>query len=440
MSTILGANIGSGQNTPNYVANAAANGGVNPGQAMTGQTFNAPGNFPAPPGTAAPYPDFNSGALIDPNAGSPSGPPPGPSPNWQSGQVYGDPSLMAAPQAPGATPAPAVAPPAPGGAPPLPYQNVGGLPPNAPPPPGPPLNIAPQLGATPVATPPPGAMVAPPPTAAGGLARQLGIAPPGGPPTWETALATGMAGLGRGLSAVGAARPGASGAQMFAAGAGGALQGGTAFQQQQQAQQRQAKLDAFNMSSGYFKDMIAAKQEENMEAYRQAQAKFLGARATNIQNGGTGTNAWQNTPYGKTIQVENEAQKYEKGQQIILQKRWALNGTSPDQQQADIDQLQKNVDGYRQRLYKTAGINPDDAQKLKDMGTSPDNAFDTKGMTLQQFNDQVPMSGWYKDQNGVVRQRTVPPPNVEAAGQPQQQQPSGQQDYYATMMAMQPTQ
>jgi glutathione peroxidase len=34
--------------------------------------------------------------------------------------------------------------------------------------------------------------------------------------------------------------------------------------------------------------------------------------------------------------------------------------------------LQTKVDAYRQRLYKAAGINPDDAANMKNMGTSPD--------------------------------------------------------------------
>jgi hypothetical protein len=214
-----------------------------------------------------------------------------------------------------------------------------------------------------------------------------------------------MAGLGKGLSAVGQMRPGATPGAAFAGGMGGALQGGVAAKQAQQTQ-------LFNQSSTAFKDMLAAKNADNTEAYRQAKGEYLKARAQSLMTGGTanGSRAWQNTPYGKTIQVENEAQKYEKGQQILLQKRWQMNGATLEQQQKDLDDLQQRTDAYRQRLYKSTGVDPKQGQKLIDMGTSQDNPFDTKGMTLDHFNQMVPMGGWYKDQNGDIRQRTVPPP------------------------------
>lgn len=291
-------------------------------------------------------------------------------------------------------------------------------------PPAPPLDLSPpneQQAAAPISPPMgpngPGAAQQPPAaplTAAqqsanrgglisGPLARAFGIDPMQARNT--------LAGIGKGLSAAGTVRPGTPAAAAFATGAGGSLTG--AEQQRQQM---------FTESSTAFKDMMAAKNSDNTEAYRQAQGKYLLARAASLTAGGTGkgSNAWQNTDYGKTIQVENEAQKYEKGQQILLAKRWAANGATPEQQQKDIDQLSKNVDSYRQRLYKQIGIDPSKADKLKDMGTSAANPFDTKGMSIDQFHSQVPMGAWYKDQNGVPRQRTVPPPGVNMGDDPAQ--------------------
>jgi len=251
-------------------------------------------------------------------------------------------------------------------------------------------------------------------------------------------IQTGMAALGKGLSTV----SGNTGAGAFARGMGGALTGGSQYAQQQQTQN-------FNMASNYFKDMLAAKNMGNMEAYRQAQGAYLGARAQAITlGGGTGSGAYQNSPYWKTMKIEDSAQKYQNGQKQILLKQWSLNGTSPDQQQTDLDNLQKNNEAFRQRLYKSAGIDPSDGQKMLTYGQS-DNPFPTKGMTLDQFNQQVPMGAWYTDQNGDKRQRTVAPTDNGAstapggsAAQPNAPQSNGQQmqQYYDDSLALTPAQ
>ena len=286
------------------------------------------------------------------------------------------------------------------------------LPPNATPaaysPPIPPASAMPQPGAPTAST-------------TGSLAGMLGINP--------DRLRAGMAGVGRGFTAVGNAPAGATAGQMVGRGLGGSLTGVADAQEKQ-------KTELFNQSSTAFKDMLAAKTADNTQAYRTAQSQYLTARAQSLMTGGTGgSRAWQNTDYGKTIQVENEAQKYEKGQQILLQKKWSLNATSPDDQKKDLDQLGKNVDAYRGRLYKQIGVDPNKADKLKDMGTSATNPFDTKGMTVEQFHQMVPMGGWFKDQNGVVRQRTVPPPGSGA--QPSAAAP-GAATNYDDLTAMQP--
>lgn len=254
-------------------------------------------------------------------------------------------------------------------------------------------------------------MGAPPPTSTGNLAGALGLTNTN---PWQNSLAA----LGKGMSAVGKTAPGASAGTAFAAGFGGGLEGGLDQEGKQQAQLRQAKNDLFTQSSGAFKDMLSAQDADDKSAYRAAQGNYLAARAKSLELGQTGkggSGAWQNTPYGKVISVENEAQKYEKGQQIVLQKRWALNGATPEQQQQDLDRLSKNVEAYRGRLYKSAGVDPKQADKIKDMGTAADNPFETKGMTLDDFNTQVPMGAWFKDQNGVARQRTKPPGGQSAA-------------------------
>jgi hypothetical protein len=240
-----------------------------------------------------------------------------------------------------------------------------------------------------------------------------------------------LSGMGKGLSAVGSLPFGASKGQAAAAGAGGALQGTVASQEQ-------LKKNQFDQTSAAFKDMMLAKNNDDTAGYRQAQTQYLKARAQSIMTGGgaNGSKAWQSTDYGKTIGVENEVQKYEKGQQIILQKQWATNGTDPDTQKSDIDRLNKQVDGYRQRLYKQIGIDPDKAQKIATQGQSKDNPFDTKGMTPDQFHQMVPMGAWYKSGDKVL-QRTVPPPGYGNSSQ-NGSQGSPTANYYDDQTAMTP--
>ena len=407
---------------------------------------------PAPPPAQNQGPQFSPSGVLDTNAltGSPVGVPGAP----PAAPTFNDPmSGLSMPGSAGIPSAPS-SPVAgiPGIATPANAATGPGIPgPTGPTPVGTSLMVTPNNvgygGGSPInigqATPPaPPGGPAPPTATTGSLGGALGLPPnyegatatpanpyangafgnppaqPGQLPNMQNARANMLtnfrAGLGKGLTNVGNVRPGTPAAGAFAAGAGGGLTGGLAQANAQQQQLLQMKNTLFYQSSTAFRDMLAAQQADNQEAYRKAQAQYLQARSTSIGLGGTGTNAWQNTQYGKTIQVENEAQKYEKGQQIILQKRWQMNGTTPDEQQNDLDRLQTNVEAYRQRLYKQAGVDPNQAEKLKTMGTTSDNPFDTKGMTLNQFNSQVPMGAWFTDQNGVVRQRTVPPPGGQS--------------------------
>src|ERR1035437_6460556 len=368
------------------------NSGYNPGSGVS----TAPGMMPPDPTISAQTPDYPNGVPMPPH--DPRQMPVPGSPPMGQGGVGSDYASSGGQSAPGALPP---------GARPTGF-------PGAKSPPLPPASAMPGPGA---------------PTASntGSLAGMLGIDP--------NRLRAGMAGVGRGLSAVGNAPAGATAGKMIGRGGGGSLQGGAAAQEQQQTQ-------LFNQSSTAFKDMLAAKASNNMEGYRNAQSQYLMARAQSLMTGGTGSSrAWQNTDYGKTIQVENESQKYEKGQQILLQKKWSLNATSPEDQQKDLDQLNKNVDAYRGRLYKQIGVDPSKGEKLKDMGTSAANPFDVKDFKgtpqqqMEQFHSQVPMGGWFKDQNGVVRQRTVPPPGSGA--QPSAAAP-GAATNYDDLTAMQP--
>lgn len=411
--SILGMPGSSGQSpgVPPQIFGAPPSNSFSPSGLMDGGTMLAPGNPTGAPPTQPPNPQQNYNLAqggfptntqgADPNAPFPNGAtalPGGPSPN-----------------VPLPTPQPASAP-------------IPGYPPDVSKPPldirpDPNQFLPPNSGVATTLPPqvPPQNFNGAPPTSTGSLEGALGISP--------TTIKTALAGLGQGLSAVGKMRPGTPGGQAFAAGAGGALEGVD-----------KADNQLFNQSSVAFRNMLAAQSQNDTEAYRRAQGDYLMSRANAIKLGGTSSSAWQNTPYGRMIQVENEAQKYEKGQQILLQKRWQMNGSTPEQQQKDIDDLQKRTDAYRTKLYQSAGVDPKQGGAMKNWGTAPETPFETKGMTLDQFNSQVPMGAWFKDQNGAVRQRTVPPGGF---GAPQSNNgttaQNGMDNYTADQLAMQPT-
>jgi len=378
-----------------------------------------PSGAPTPPGMPSNPPSFSSPYSLNPAASASASPSPVPPQGAQ-------------PLPPGSVPLPVPRPALADGAPALP----------------PPVSVG---SPAPIAPPSAGAM--PPPAPApnmpqsyggvGGLSAALGAnaAMVPQPPAPASPLRSAIAGLGKGMSAVGALPRGANAGQAFAAGMGGGITGGLDYEEAQ-------KKQLFDQSSTAFRDMLAAKNQDDTEGYRQAQSNYLNARANAMRTGGTGSGAYQNTPYWKTMTIEKYVKDEQAKQQTLLAQRWRLNGTSPEQQQQDIDQMQKNVEDYRQRLYKSAGIDPNQGEKLINMGTSRDNPFDTKGMSLDQFNTQVPMGAWYKDQNGTLRQRTVPPgtqfnnapggSSAPVAGQPQQSSAASPQPTYDDYQAMAP--
>lgn len=294
-------------------------------------------------------------------------------------------------------------PPNPGAAPPI------SQPPMPPPrPPGGPVMTADAsgsvpigpMGATPAGPPPPTAMGGTPTTnTAGGLNSVMGLSPN----TWQQMAA----GLGKGLSAVGAQRPGAFGAQSFAAGAGGAITGANQQAEQQQAQARQAKNDLFNQQSSFFKDYLSADAQDDRRQYQQAQIQFLTARAKATALG-KGSAAWQNTPEGRVAVAEGRVLQFQDQGRKSIDNDVRNGVITPDQAQQRKDDLDTKTEQYRQNLYKGMGINPKDAENIKTMGTQT-NPFDASKMTQDDFDTRVQMGGWYKDENGDVRQRVQPP-------------------------------
>jgi hypothetical protein len=255
-----------------------------------------------------------------------------------------------------------------------------------------PTRVGPIQG-QPVALPPPSVYAGGPPTSTNGnLAAALGIA--NRDQRIGNAISTGMAGLGRGLSAVGAARPGASGAQMFAAGAGGALEGGAHQINQQQAQARQTKMDNFLMSSNAFKDWIAARAADNKDDETRFRGDYFRARARAAMTGGGGARGMQ-TPEQQAAFVEGHALIYRdqirKGNEARI-KNPELGKPYTDE---EIDQ---KIDNYRKEIYKQhfPNANPKDSMKLATAGIDEKNPLSLKDITTQdQFDRQVPINAWY---------------------------------------------
>ncbi len=397
--------------------------------------------------TTAPMPQPRPAAAPQPTQGDLSNYvtennlPPGAGFNLGGGDFLPHPNVASAGLPVGQPPAIPPSQPSPEMAPPLPPpQEVGYAPGNAPQVPLPPTDprsatplspsdprastalaaraapLAPQSG---VAMPPPSAGVVVPGAASGddGLANQLGI-----PRLIEGGMAQGLqpgsrfgqalAGLGKGLSAVGQLRPGASAGQAFAAGAGGALTG------DYEASEK-AKQQLFSNSSGAFKEYLAALGTGDKMQIDQARAKLFNSQAEAIMAGrgksGTG-GAWQNTPFGRVIQVENEVSKYANQQRLQIQRQ--IDTASPDEQRQMQADLEKKVEGYRNRLYSASGIDPKQAQRLRNAGVDQKNPIDTGGMNQDQFDAMVPMGAWYqaKGADGKVHvlQRVRPPAGAAA--------------------------
>lgn len=292
------------------------------------------------------------------------------------------------------------------------------------------------IPAQPAPPPPPSVMAQPggPPVTgtSGSLSASLGLNP--------NAMQIGLAGLGKGLSAVGAQPAGTTAGRSFAAGAGGALTGSNEQTERNQAQARQAQNDAFNQKSTAFKDWMA----NNLDASR---AKYFDAFAAQKKAGASGSNAWQNTPYGKAQALEKMLDSWESQQRLQLQAKWKAVGSTPDEVKSDLDNLQKSKEAERTRRSKALGIDPDEHLN----GTTSDKPFDFNKLTPQQRLD-VPDGAYYKykdpndpkaDKDGnVIKQRdwlsTPPyegwePPGGQAPPQQAQIPPNPQQADYNAM-------
>jgi hypothetical protein len=309
------------------------------------------------------------------------------------------------------------------GAPP-PGMPTPGAPPGAPPgvPPGRPQFVLPNA----------------PPSAGGGgiqlppaLASQLGATAP--PPVRSNngALPTFLAALGKGLTNVGAQRPGTNAGAAFAGGMGGALTGGSNFQQEQQK-------DALAQHKQFFDETIASDNQSMKAAAFPYNIQHLAASTGLLQSQQNrmtqtgGSNAWQLSDVGRLRQADQETDTWYKQQ---IQGLQLLKGVANQTKlQTRLDQIEAQKEKVQQQNYQKYQVNPKTAK-----GVSQDQPIDASKMNLSQMQT-MPAGTWFsyvdKDGKQQVTTRKADQYNTPELAQqaPQQQPPS----YTAQQEAMNP--
>ena len=266
----------------------------------------------------------------------------------------------------------------------------------------------------------------------GGLARALGLNPVQAGRDLTMAqpnpLSSMLSGVGKGLSAVGQQKPGTPKGYAIAAGAGGGISGTLEDQEKQ-------KNTLFAQSSKALEEMRAQEAAGNTAQLTAARAAFLTARAQSTAlMTGKGGNAWQNTPLGQVATIEQRVAAFDGGRRKSIDAAVRAGTLTADDAKSAYSDLENKTNQFRTNMYKSAGLDPKQAEKMRTAGTE-DNPFDTNGMSLDQFHAQVPMGAFYTDQKGAVRQRTQPPPGSAVPGQQSEAQPTAG-DYAAEQMAL----
>jgi hypothetical protein len=427
--------------------------GVQPPAPPPAQVMRNPGMFS--PSGAAEGPNFGPGGGFGGGFVPPESVPTdtvtnamaGPIPSWDSGGGPGPGSAQAAPSPPGGglmpgasaapvpsnlapgnvpvsprptgggsqmafggPPAPYGAPGTPGG-PPAPFAPAPGQPPT-------PQMIPGPTGPTPVPMRPPASAFggAPQTSTAGGLAAMLGL---DSPDNRRLALGAGLAGFGRGLEKVGALHPGAPAAQAVAAGAGGALTGGTQFMQHDELMKRQAQKDFFEQTINADNQWMKDKTFPYTLQHLQASTDYLN-RKYGVGTAG-GKNMWTSdvTQIGR-MRMADQALDNEKKRHIqdLKEKREAGVDTSKELENLDEWEQKKKDD-----IYKGYHVDPNNYEGSKS------NPINADKLTSEQQLETMPAGTYYKytdPKTGkeVVTQRdyTSRPNTQDPLYQQQQQQ------------------
>lgn len=206
-------------------------------------------------------------------------------------------------------------------------------------------------GQTPPMPPP---LNGPPSSAGGNLMNALGIGTPEG-------RVSGLAGIGRGLSAVGAMRSGAPAGAAFATGMGGGIQGQQARQREQMEDVLKAKKEAFtenlqtkNYDINKLNAAIRQRQQEMQIPWWQARTEVLQA-----QKGQSASKiAWQLSEPGRYHMVDNEVASERKGLEALYRDELKQAATDPEAS----EKIRKIIRGETERIkaekYKLYGLDP----------------------------------------------------------------------------------
>lgn len=288
------------------------------------------------------------------------------------------------------------------------------------PPNGGPVQVAgpPMYPGSAAPPPPPGVMNqngAPPVTnTSGSLASSMGLN--------QNALQAGFAGLGKGLSAVGAQRPGATAGASFAAGAGGAITGSNQQTEKQQAQAlQQKKLDfdeslaTKNYDISKLSAAIRQRQMEMQIPWWQARADVLKVK----QAQDSSSKAWQMSEPGRYHTVDNDVAKYQNGlmQQYRDELKQATLDNDPDKLAKIRDIIKQGTEEFRQQKYKEQNLDPNKAETVKQRGFEG---------TEDQIKHLPPGTRFWDPKAGVTRTRKADPDSTPigadqaAAAQPTQ--------------------
>lgn len=297
-----------------------------------------------------------------------------------------------------------------------------GAPPGAPPP-----NL-PASGPAPM--PPADVMRQSPGTSSGGdLASVFGLNP--------NSVRAALAGIGKGMTAVGQQKPGTFGGTSFAAGVGGGLEGAVHQGDIQEQQKRAAQNDAFNQKSTAFKDWVEAEKLGDSKLINASRAKMYEAHAAMYAMGGKAAQgesaAWQNNPYGRAMNIEKLVQTEQRNRELALERRLKLLQATPEQSQEAMDKLDKSMEQFRKEKYEQFKIDPNESKR----GSSDKFPFEWDKLTPAQKR-AMPDGAWYRtkqpgaadaDKDGYVyRHRDYfKQPPYEGWSPPGDQQPQQQQ-------------
>jgi hypothetical protein len=205
-----------------------------------------------------------------------------------------------------------------------------------------------------------------------------------------------LAGLGKGLTAVGNVKPGTPAAGAFSAGAGGGLTGGLAQENAQQMAMRQARNDYFTQLSTAWRDKLAAQASDNSTALTEANIKLANARSGAIALTGSagGHAAYQTTPLGQAKMINDIIQS------DIGPKRKSIDASVrsgqllPEEakaQYAALDKREQDLHAKYEKQYPNAA--------KQGAGESEANPIQAKGMSEDQFHAQVPLLAYFDSGN-----------------------------------------